>query len=140
MLDIHHVFGRLVCIRAVSPLEPADVEHFREVMRGLPMLTPVPLVVCADVSRMHVLPAPLASELVEIMQRDNTCVARSGFLLSPLSASLELQFDRLLSEAGNGTRRVFFDRGKLLAWLAASLDAAELAALHQFLDAPKLAA
>lgn len=140
MLNIHHIFGRLVCIRAVSPLEPADVAHFRDRMRELPMTVTPPMVVCADVSRMHVLPAALADELVAIMRRDNEWISRSAFLLSPLSASLELQFDRMLHEAGPETRRVFFDRAKLEAWLEQTLDPLELAELHRFLAAPKLAA
>lgn len=75
MLTIQRLQGRLVSIRAGSPLDVAELDLFRQAMVELPLLGQPPFVLCADVRRLRVLPAVLANELSVIMQHDNAFIA-----------------------------------------------------------------
>lgn len=133
MLTIQNAAGRVIEIRAGAPLEGEDVERFRRKLADFIDSSPVPMVVCADISGLRILPPDLAQELVWIMRHDNPRIERSAILLPGDRASLELQFDRLLTEAANANRRCFQDSGELERWLGVVLNKAECIRLGRFL-------
>lgn len=133
MVSIANVQGRLVEIRAASPLTAEEAEGFRRRLADLFEPAALPLVVCADLSALHILPPGLAADLLQAMRRDNPRLLRAAFLLPDDRASLELQFDRLLAEAGGVHRRCFTDPAPLERWLGAVLDKHECIRLGRFL-------
>lgn len=133
MLTIQNAVGRLIEIRASAPLEGDDVDRFRRKLADYLDPAPAPMVVCADISGLRILPPQLAQELVWIMRHDNPRIERSAVLMPGDRASLELQFDRLLAEAANPNRRCFLSASDLERWLGVALDKPECIRLGRFL-------
>lgn len=133
MLSIQNAAGRLVEIRAGAPLEGDDVERFKRKLADFLDSSAVPMVVCADIAGLRILPPNLAQELVWVMRHDNPRIERSAILLPGDRAALELQFDRLLEEAANPNRRCFQDAGDLERWLGVVLSKPECIRLGRFL-------
>ena len=127
MLHIESLTGRLVFIRAESPITLDEVDIFQSRAQEI-LCSGAPKIVFADVRLLHVLRAEYADRLAALMMLDAPYLERSAFLLSPASATVELQFDRLL-HGNTGSRRLFREPYAAATWLAPVLTRPERSAL-----------
>ena len=70
---------------------------------------------------------------MELFRPNNKRFARITLLIAPSNATLLLQLDRLVREAGSNLRRVFRDAESALGHLASALDPEELVRARGFL-------
>lgn len=90
-------------------------------------------VLVADHRPVRVYPPEVTDHLVSLFEQMNARLERIAILVSETNATMYLQLERLVREAGFEKRRVFQDTEGALAHLAGGLDAAELARAKEFL-------
>lgn len=127
--------GRLIEARVFSLGNAADADRYsrdlgEEVARHAGR-TPV---LCADHRPVTIYPQPVTDRLVELFQHMNERLRCVAIVVAPTNATMFLQLDRLVREAGFARRRVFRDPEHALAHLAEDLDQHELARARTFLD------
>jgi hypothetical protein len=136
MWTIEQHVGRLIEVRLGSPVLFAELASFGEKMAGL--LAGLQrrgqrAVGCVDLQGANLLPPDVSEWFIKLLQRDNSMLDRSAFLISQ-SAMLALQIERMIKQANNPTRRAFRDRDPMLAWLDETLSPPESARVRRFLD------
>ncbi len=136
MVEVANRVGRLVEIRASAAIGVTDAASFEREVRDRIRLETQRVVVAVDLTRMRILSNELADRLLVAMKADNLQMERAGFLISPESASLEMQFERLIREAGSAQRRLFFSPEALSSWLGEVLTLSEKTRLEFFLREP----
>ena len=128
----NHV-GRLVEFRLVAPLSLEDAHGVRaslfEVLRRLSSK----IVICGDLRAIEVLRPEIADTFLALMKHDNPRVERHAMICTP-SATLALQVNRLIREAGSDARRLFTDVDAACRWLNEVLEVPERARMRAFLD------
>ena len=96
------------------------------------MSSPHP-VLCADHRPVRIYPQAVTDRLIELFVEMNTRLERVAILVSQTNATLFLQLQRIVREAGYENRRVFHEQEDALPHLGAVLDADELASARAFL-------
>jgi hypothetical protein len=92
-----------------------------------------PVVICTDLRASHLFRPAFSERVVESMRATSGSVERSG-MLGNGSALFDLQFDRMIKEAGSHTQRRMFAQPEMLtAWLDELLDAYERTRVREFL-------
>jgi hypothetical protein len=107
--------------------------EFERALQRAVVDVPGPTVFCTDVRSAQVLPEEVAGRIVSLMRRLNAQLLRTAILLPPLGATVGLQFDRIVREAGSPSRRTFRDSHRAAHWLAEILTRDEQAGLSTFL-------
>jgi len=131
----------LVEARVASLRTARDVDDFSSTLGAL--VTRVPSaerpVLVADHRPVVVYPQAAAERLAELFVRMNSRLARVAILVAPSNATLAMQLDRLVREANNPVRRVFYLPDEALEHMRPALGAAQLARARAFLSelAPK---
>lgn len=126
--------GRLVEARVFSlPDRAATDAYGSAVIDGARSAGPTAFL-CADHRAVRIYPTDAADRLVELFRPNNRRFSRITLLIAPTNATLLLQLERLVREAGSDMRRVFKEPNSALAHLAGVLDEAELARARAFLS------
>ena len=134
MLKVAIRVGRLIELRCVAPLLPEEVEAgARELVRLVSGLAGQ-AVGCVDLRRSGLLQREGAARFIEVMRRDNPKIERNAFILPDTKATLELQMERIIREAGSASRRLFHDVEEAERWLGEVLSREERRSLSTFLD------
>ena len=103
-----------------------------EVLARLPGPRPRHVTV-VDWSRCPVMSPEAAERAVQRMALTNGRTERTAAFASKVSLAVVLQLVRLVREAGNPDRRLFFEAPSLESWLGELLDAGEKARLREFM-------
>jgi hypothetical protein len=130
LITVENTVGRLHEVRFVMPVSLDDItmlasELSRSMAKGK-------IIAVSDLRGCGVLPPEVFEALLRMVRIDNRGIERSAVLLPPHAIS-QMQFERLVREAGNPARRTFRDVPTLCAWLAETLTATEQHALRRFL-------
>lgn len=127
--------GRLIeaRIEALPNLERAAAysNGFAQVLQRFPGTER--MVLCADHRAVAVYPQPVTNELASLFGTMNKRLQRIALLVAPSNATLTMQLGRIVREAGNTERRVFFATDEAEAFLGEVLTPAERTRLSQFL-------
>lgn len=91
------------------------------------------LILCADHRAVAVYPQPVTDELASLFSAMNLRLQRVAILVAPSNATLTMQLSRIVREAQNPDRRVFFATDEAEAFLGEVLTPAERTRLAQFL-------
>lgn len=115
--------GRLVEARVFSLKSPEDVVAYHaEILDAIQRASRrKQAVLVADHRPVKVYSQPVAAQLVEAFKKNNALVERAASIVSSNSATMLLQFDRLIRESNNEHRKVFRDEASALAFLRAAL-------------------
>lgn len=138
MLTATRKTGRLVTIRIGALVSEAELVGFERALQRAVLGVSGPAVFCTDVRSAQVLPEEVASRIVALMRRLNVRLLRTAILLPPLGATVGLQFERIIREAGSPSRRAFRDAHRASHWLAEVLTPDEQAGLSSFLTETEL--
>ena len=135
MLTVENRVGRLIELRGSGPMLAEDAESgARELVKVL-LKIEGKAVGCVDLRRSGLLRPEGAARFIEIMKRDNPKIERNAFILLEAKATLSLQIERLIREAGSPSRRLFHSAVEAQRWLNESLHlAVERARLAAFLE------
>ncbi len=90
-------------------------------------------VLCADHRPVVIYPQDVADRLTDLFTHMNARLERVAILVARSNATLSLQLNRIVREAGYENRRVFFDTKEAVEWLAPALDPAERVRVERFL-------
>jgi superfamily I DNA/RNA helicase len=125
--------GRLVTFRINPPVSDENSARASSDLRALIVASERPVIVVSDMSAARAFAPETTAGFVALMKSDNPKIERSALLLSPDSATLELQIHRMLNEAAHPARRAFTDVAELSTWLHPLLTTDEKEALAAFL-------
>jgi hypothetical protein len=125
--------GRLVTFRVIPPVSDENSAQASLDLRGLIVSNPEPVVVVSNLCDARTFAPETTERFAALMKSDNPKIFRSALLLDEGAATLGLQIARMLKEANNPARRLFFEAKELMAWLDPDLRDDERAALHAFL-------
>jgi hypothetical protein len=128
--------GRLVEARLKWLATAADVQDFLRAMLAAFTVAGPRAVICADWRQVSILPPEASDALIGLLRQGNRHFARSAVLLSPGDATLSLQVERLVRDAGNSERRTFRASGPMLAWLGEVLTPHESRRASEFIEQP----
>jgi hypothetical protein len=133
-VEIARVAGRLIVFRFPQKVVMADLGPFVADVRkllGAVHAEGKRAVTCGDVRRTTILTPDVVDGLVNLLKADNPVIEKTGVVVG--NATFGLQVERMFREAANPNRQAFREVEPLTTWLAASLDAAELAAARAHL-------
>ena len=133
MFSVETIAGRLIEVRLGSPLIASEVTDVIQQVRMAVLGCPGRVVVCAELTRMLVMPPEFADQFTAMFTRDNPKVERSAFLVAFKRSGFTMQLERMVREANNPARRVFDDKGDLLAYLEPVLTPVEAQRLRSLL-------
>jgi hypothetical protein len=91
------------------------------------------MILCADHRAVAVYPQPVTDTLASLFGAMNQRLERIALLVAPSNATLTMQLSRVVREAQNPDRRVFFSMEDAEAFLGEALTVAERSRLAQFL-------
>jgi hypothetical protein len=138
MISIANKSGRLVEVRAKSPLTMEELAQFKtEVIEMIKALNQK-FVACVDLRQLRLLQQPQAEAIRQILLSNNPMIERSAYLLPEAKSGLAMQFERLLHEAKNPSRRAFNNQDEVITWLREVVTMSEVIRLKVFLGEPKL--
>lgn len=124
--------GKLVEVRVVSPVTVEETLAFTKEIRAL--VQPMERFVAgADFSRVLIFTPEVFGAYVDCMQSLNEKVERTA-ILTPHSATAELQLGRLVRDAGSARRRAFRSSTQVKLWLSEVLTIPEQIRLQEFLS------
>ena len=127
--------GRLIeaRIEALRNLERAAAytNAFAQVFQRFPEKERMFL--CADHRAVAVYPQPVTDALASLFGAMNLRLQRIAVLVAPSNATLTMQLGRIVREAQNPERRLFFTTDEAEAFLGEELTKAERTRLAQFL-------
>ncbi len=92
-----------------------------------------PPVLCADHRPVRIYPQAAADRLIELFQDMNSRLARIAILVSPSNATILMQLERIVREAGYENRRVFRATAPALTHLGLTLSPEEMTRARAFL-------
>lgn len=126
--------GRLIEARVFRLVTADDTEEYQRALLAVVQrakgVTPV---LCADHRPVPIYPQAAADRLVDAFRPNNTRFDRIAIVVAPTNATLLLQLERIVREAGSSMRRVFREPDGALAHLTSALDAREAARARSFL-------
>ncbi len=121
--------------RVTPPVSDANSAQASLELRAKIVIHPDPVVVVTDLRAARTFSPATTERFSALMKSDNPKIFRSALLLDPDDATLGMQIQRMLKEAGNPARRVFSDTRDLIAWLDPDLTDGERSALDAFFAA-----
>ena len=130
MLEFANRVGRLLEVRIGYPFSLAEIAAQRLEFRKL-VDSGKRWISVSDFRQLGILAPEVADYIVSVLRRDNPHIERSGYLVAHSTANL--QWTRLVREAGGPSRRVFQDEAELFDWLSELLNAEERQQLTSFL-------
>ena len=134
MFSVSNHVGRLLELRVSSPFSTADaMAMFKQIYKTMPRNKGLALVI-ADLRGLRVVDPEVVDLVTSFMRTDNPYVERNAFLLSEHSATLAIQGERMVKQAGTPTRKTFRHRDEAEHWMDEVLSAEESAQLRVFLD------
>jgi hypothetical protein len=133
---IQNAVGRLLEARVSSLRTRLDVDDYsRDIgLHLMRMPRDVRPVLCADHRPVAIYPEAAADRLVELFTQMNARLERIAILVARTNATLYMQLNRIVREAGYTARRVVHTSEEAHAHLAPVLAPAELARMREFLD------
>jgi hypothetical protein len=132
MIRIENKAGRLIEISPRSPIVDTELEPARGTLFGLIRALNRRVVIALDFSKAKVWPKEHAERLLETMRQDNPMLERSGYYIPADSASVVLQFHRLIRDAKNPVRKAFSQLPELYAYLDEVLEPLERQRLREY--------
>lgn len=127
--------GRLIeaRIEALRNLQRAAAytQAFAQILQRAPVQER--MILCADHRAVAVYSQQVTDELASLFGAMNQRLARIALLVAPSNATLTMQLTRIVREARNPERRVFFAMEEAETFLGEVLTAAERSRLAQFL-------
>lgn len=136
MFSVHIQQGRLIEGRVYSLADHAEATAYSVELTRCVQATTRSLVLCADHRRVAIYSQPVADELARLFGVMNKRLERVAVLVSRSNATLALQLERIVREAKNPNRRVFYDVEPAIDHLALALDNLELQRARTFLADP----
>ncbi|MEW5847721.1 MAG: hypothetical protein AB2A00_02865 [Myxococcota bacterium] len=136
MLRFENHVGRLLELRADSPLTVEQMHQGVKDITAILSMHTRPMVCCADFRKLGIMSKEVTEIIVATMRSDNPKIERSAYLIPSASATAGLQWERLVREGLNPVRRLYRDDdyAGLLAYLDEALDAAERTRMRSFYD------
>jgi hypothetical protein len=136
---IQNNVGRLLEARVFWLKTRQDVDDYSrdiavQLMRMPREIRPV---LCADHRPVAIYPEAAADRLIELFTQMNTRLERIAILVARSNATLHMQLNRIVREAGFNARRVVHTAEDAHAHLAPVLDPPELARMREFLAEPE---
>jgi hypothetical protein len=125
--------GRLIEARVFSLTTAAEADEYGRAIIAATQRAPKTPVLCADHRPVAIYPQPAADRLVEMFRPNNQRFERIAIVAAPTNATLLLQLERIVREAGSTKRRVFRDAAGAIDHLLPILDPRELARARSFL-------
>jgi hypothetical protein len=138
MISIAKKSGRLVEVRAKSPLTMEELVKFKTEVVDLLKTLDQKFVSCVDLRQLRLLQQPQTEVIEKILLNNNPMFERSAYLLSEGRSGLAMQFERLIQEAKNPSRRAFHNEDEVVSWLRETMTMSEVIRLKVFLGEPKL--
>lgn len=90
-------------------------------------------VLCADHRPVVIYSPEVADELARLFAQMNAQLARVAIIAAKSNATLAMQLGRIIREAGNPLRKLFYDPHEVTEFLESDLDASERARARAFL-------
>lgn len=134
MLSFKHHVGRVLELRALSPLTMEDMQQGVKDITAILGAHATPMVCCADFRRLGIMADDVTQVIVKTMRADNPRIERSAYVIPAQSAVAGLQWERLVREGLNPQRRLFSDVDQALAWLDGLLTPPERLRMRAFYD------
>ncbi|MCB9585344.1 MAG: hypothetical protein H6718_08095 [Polyangiaceae bacterium] len=127
--------GRVIEARVFALKTRDDADIYSQALAAEVMRTPATMqpILCADHRPVRIYPQPAADRLTELFQKMNTRLDRIAILVSPTNATLNLQLQRIVREAGYENRKVMHEPSEALAHLHDSLNPEERERVREFL-------
>lgn len=138
MISVTNKTGRLVEVRALSPLSLEELAQFKAELIEIIKRLGQKFTACVDLRQLKILQPPQAEAIQKIFLADNPMLERSAILFPEEGAALAMQFERLIQEAKNPSRRSFRAVEPLVLWLREVSSMQETIRLKVFLDEPSL--
>jgi hypothetical protein len=127
---------RLIEQRFIAPVVAGDIEQLKKTVSAILQAAPSPVPICTDLRHAKVLATSVADALLKVLQGTNPKVLVSVVLLNEKDFVFSSQLDRLLTEAGNPSRKCFRALPDLLTWFKPHLSAAEMQRATHFFSTP----
>lgn len=132
--------GRLIEARVFELPGPAEADAYSaalgKAVAGAVATGKQRLVLCADHRPVNIYPPAVADELSRLFSQMNSKLVRVGIIAARSNATLSMQLGRIIREANNPNRQLFYEQNRLTEFLAAELNAEERERLREFLDQP----
>ncbi len=127
--------GRVIEARVFGLWTREDADAYSQALAAEVALAPATMrpVLCADHRPVRIYPQPAADRLVELFQNMNTRLDRIAILVSRTNATLYLQLQRFVREAGYENRKVMHEPPEALTHLQDSLTPEERDRVRRFL-------
>lgn len=126
--------GRLVEARIFRLTTPAEVIDYGHAFT--PALIAGRPVLLADHRPVAIYHQAVAAKLLETFNSFNRIWERVAIIIAPTNATLFLQFQRVVREARNPSRRIFTEPEEACDFIAETLQPLEMARASAFLDMP----
>jgi hypothetical protein len=126
--------GRLIEARVQGIKNEARALAYSEALADVVRRSRERMILCADHRQVVVYSQPVADRLAELFAQMNQRLERIAVLVARSNATLSLQLERIVREAHNPSRRVFYDAAGADAFLGEVLSVPERARLGIFLQ------
>lgn len=126
--------GRLVEARVQGLKDEARANAYSEALADVVRRSKERMILCADHRQVVVYSQPVADRLAELFAQMNQRLERIAVLVARSNATLSLQLERIVREAQNPSRRVFYEAAAAEAFLGEVLNVTERARLGTFLQ------
>lgn len=128
--------GKLITARVFELKTLSHADEYSQSLAASVVQFPAAIrpVLCADHRPVAIYSQPVADRLGELFRQMNARLQRVAILVAPSNATLTLQLNRIVREAGFENRRVFFESAEAVAWLQPALDVTELRRADRFLN------
>jgi hypothetical protein len=137
VFTVERRIGRLVEVRVQSIRTPVDADLFTREVTASVSRTSTRSILCADHRSVPIYPPFVVSKLIVLFATINSHLDRAGLLIAPSNATFAMQMDRILREAQNPHRRMFYDPDQMVAWLSEILTDAEASRMRTFVAKPR---
>ncbi|NUP12583.1 MAG: hypothetical protein HOW73_41595 [Polyangiaceae bacterium] len=128
--------GRLLEARVHSLTTLEDARAYTADLVRITGTSSEPLVLCADHRRVRIYSQVVSDELASLFGKMNSRLERVVVIVSRSNATLALQLERIVREAHNPMRHVYYDVPPAIEFLRGSLGPAEVARATVFLNEP----
>jgi hypothetical protein len=130
--SLENVAGKLLILRAAPRMDIADAQAIGAATRVHLTRLQHGVVALMDLRGMLPVSPDVAAFWVQVLKSDNPAVKRSGVIVD--TATVGLQLERIVREAGSPARQCFREAGPCVAWLSEVMNDEERRALRKYLD------